>query len=72
MSELTDRQREALQFIQKYHIENGYPPTLQEIAEGLGINSTFAVRDHLAALERKGAIKRKPGTARAITVLNWQ
>lgn len=65
MDELTGRQRELLRFISK-EIKNGLPPTIREIGDELGIESTHGVACHLAALEKKGCIEVTPRSARAI------
>src|SRR5688500_17358173 len=49
---LTDRQRQALDYITECLSARGYPPTLREIGEHMGIRSTNGVNDHLKALER--------------------
>ena len=49
--QLTDRQKEVLDFIQESIGTRGYPPTLREIGERMGIRSTNGVNDHLKALE---------------------
>ncbi len=70
METLTDKQKEVLAFITRKVREDGFPPTLQEIADELGVKSNNAVLNHLSALERKGYIeKRKDGTSRGIRVL---
>lgn len=66
---LTSRQREALDFIMKHQDEHGYPPTLREIGEHMGIRSTNGVNDHLKALERKGYIERREYLSRSIKVI---
>ncbi len=68
MDELTARQQKVLSFITT-HLENrGYPPTLREIAEHLGISGTLGVMKHLDALERKGFILRHAGSSRGIVL----
>lgn len=58
MQELTERQRQVLEFI-TYHIDNvGYPPSQRDIASHLGISGPRAVVKHLEALQKKGYIKR--------------
>lgn len=70
MKTLTDKQKEVLAFITRKVREDGFPPTLQEMADELGVKSNNAVLNHLSALERKGYIeKRKDGTSRGIRVL---
>ncbi len=63
---LTDRQKAVLSFIQDHIEETGYPPTIREIGDHLGIKSTNGVNDHLKALERKGYLERKTGKSRAL------
>ncbi len=66
---LTDRQGEILEYIQRYIVEQGYPPTIREIGTAFGIRSTNGVNDHLKALERKGYVARGELKSRALTVL---
>jgi repressor LexA len=67
MKKLTSRQQQILDFIQLGQ-SRGEIPSLREIARHFKFRSPTAVRDHLHALERKGAVKRKPHTARGVTV----
>ena len=57
---LTARQRQVLQFITVYQDEHGYPPSQREIAAYLKVSGTLPVGKHLAALEKKGYLKRDP------------
>lgn len=66
MEALTDRQRQILEFIQRYCDKAGMPPTRAEIASFMGFRSANAAEDHLKALARKGAIALTPGTSRGI------
>lgn len=66
--ELTRRQREVLGFIEGFVEKRGYPPTLREIGQSLGIKSTNAVSDHLSVLERKGVIVRDRTRSRGIVL----
>lgn len=66
MQGLTDRQRQILEFITRRIGEQGYPPTIREIGEEMGIRSTNGVNDHLKALERKGYLKREVLKSRAL------
>lgn len=66
MDELTDRQREILQFILRTSEERGYPPTIREIGEEMAIKSTNGVNDHLKALERKGFLTRGEQQSRSL------
>jgi repressor LexA len=63
---LTDRQKRVLEFIRRSTTARGYPPTLREIGEELGIRSTNGVSDHLKALERKGYLERDDFRSRAL------
>jgi len=65
--DLTARQREILHFIQGFLAEEGYPPTVREIAAHFGIDYRAAI-DHLRALERKGSLTRS-SRSRGIQVL---
>jgi repressor LexA len=67
--ELTDRQKEVLAFIQESITGRGYPPTLREIGERMGIRSTNGVNDHLKALEKKGYLAREDLKSRALRPL---
>jgi len=66
-NELTQRQRQVLQFITSFADDNGYPPSQREIAGHLNVSGTLPVMKHLGALERKGYIKRG-GVNRGITL----
>lgn len=66
---LTDRQRQVLSFIGESIRSRGYPPTLREIGERMGIRSTNGVNDHLKALEKKGYLQRQDLKSRALRVL---
>lgn len=64
------RQRQILDFI-KLHIDtNGSAPTLKQIAKALGVSSLATVHEHLQALERKGLIQKKTGSARGLTLID--
>ena len=68
-SDLTDRQREVLDFISGSISRCGYPPTLREIGSHFGIRSTNGVNDHLRALEKKGYLQREDLKSRALRPL---
>jgi len=68
MKELTARQHEMLDFIVHTVKEYGYPPSLREIGDQMGIRSTNGVHDHLGRIERKGFISVVWRTARGITL----
>ncbi len=69
-TELTDRQKQVLDFINERIQEWGYPPTIREIGEKFGIKSTNGVADHLKALKNKGFLTHehmKSRTLRPVT-----
>jgi len=66
MQKLTDRQRAVLDYITTSIDDRGYPPTLREIGNHLGIRSTNGVNDHLRALERKGYLTREDMKSRTL------
>jgi repressor LexA len=63
---LTERQRQILDFLTSYLYAHGYPPTVREIGEAVGLASPSTVHAHLANLERAGLIKRDPTKPRAL------
>lgn len=69
MQGLTKRQEQTLDFIRTSIRDRGYPPTLREIGEHMGIRSTNGVNDHLRALERKGYLTREDMKSRALRVV---
>ncbi len=69
MQKLTDRQRAVLEFISESITDRGYPPTLREIGNHLGIRSTNGVNDHLRALERKGYLTREDMKSRTLRLV---
>jgi repressor LexA len=69
MDELSTRQREILQLIRAKVAERGYPPSVREIGEVLGLRSPSTVHSHLSALVRTGYLRRDPSKPRAIEVV---
>jgi repressor LexA len=63
---LTKRQREVLDFIVRFIDANGYSPSLEEIAGGIGCQSIATVHKHLANLEAKGAVRRRANRSRSV------
>ena len=63
---LTGRQQEIWKFLTDYVDAHGYPPTVREIGEAVGLASPSTVHAHLANLERAGLIKRDPTKPRAL------
>ncbi len=69
-SRLTDRQQEILTFVQRYTESHGYPPSVREIGQAMGLTSSSTVHSHLEALERKGFLRRDPSKPRALEILH--
>jgi SOS-response transcriptional repressor LexA len=57
--DLTPRQEQVLRFVGWSITERGYPPTLREICDGIGIRSTNGANDHVCRLVAKGMVKRR-------------
>ena len=64
--ELTGRQQEIWTFLTEYVDRHGYPPTVREIGEAVGLASPSTVHAHLANLERAGLLRRDPTKPRAL------
>ncbi|ADC51928.1 MULTISPECIES: transcriptional repressor LexA [Alkalihalophilus] len=69
MSKLSKRQQEILDYIKIEVKKKGYPPSVREIGEAVGLASSSTVHGHLSRLEKKGLIRRDPTKPRAIEVL---
>lgn len=67
---LTPRQQKVLTVIRRSVDERGYPPSLREIGEAVGLTSPSSVAHQLAALERKGYLRRDPNRPRAMEVVS--
>ncbi len=65
---LTPRQKEILDFIKEYVAKNGYAPTLSEIKQKFQFRSNSAAHQHVAALQRKGFLKKLPFQTRSISL----
>ncbi len=70
MSELTNRQHQIVEFIQRRQERAGLVPTQQEIADHFGFRSTNAVRQHLRLIRQKGFLEASDGKARALKVVS--
>lgn len=70
MDELTSRQREILSYIKREVLSKGYPPSVREIGQAVGLSSSSTVHGHLGKLEEKGYIRRDPTKPRAIELIN--
>ena len=69
MEKLTRRQEDALKFIKSYIVSHGYPPTVREIAEAIGVSSPATVQAHLDSLAYKGYIKKGSNKNRTIELM---
>lgn len=68
-TKLTPRQREILEIIEQHMRKRGYPPSVREIGEAVGLTSPSTVHAHLSALQRRGYLRRDPTKPRAIEVM---
>src|SRR3954452_2516462 len=67
-TELTQRQHDIIDFIERTVNERGYPPSVREIGQAVGLTSPSTVHSHLASLQRMGFLRRDPTKPRAIEV----
>ena len=67
---LTQRQAQVLAFIEEFTAQQGYPPTVREVAANFGFRSPRAAHDHMKALEKKGYMRSRAGRPRALEVLH--
>ncbi|HEY8529872.1 MAG TPA: transcriptional repressor LexA [Paenibacillaceae bacterium] len=70
MPKMSQRQQAILDFIKASVRERGYPPSVREIGEAVGLASSSTVHGHLDRLEKKGLIRRDPTKPRAIEILD--
>ncbi|HLV89671.1 MAG: transcriptional repressor LexA [Acidimicrobiales bacterium] len=70
--ELTERQRQVLEYIREKVAERGYPPSVREIGEAVGLSSPSSVHSHLNSLVEAGYIKRDPSKPRAIMIVDGE
>ncbi len=64
--ELPERQKKVMDVIEAYVAEHGFPPTVREIGDAIGVNSTSLISYYLKRLEERGLISREPSMSRAI------
>lgn len=67
---LYKRQRQIVDYLAQYVQQQGFSPTLQEIAQAIGVSSLATIHEHLEALVRKGVIKKYQGAVRGIELLD--
>ena len=71
-TKITKKQLAVLNFLEDFTEEKGYSPSYREIQEGLGLSSVSAVAEHIDNLVAKGALKKVPGAARSLEVLDYK
>ncbi len=69
---LTKKQLAVLNYLEDFTEENGYSPSYREIMAGLGLSSVSAVAEHIDNLVSKGVLKKVPGAARSLEVLDYK
>ncbi|WP_373898431.1 transcriptional repressor LexA [Haloimpatiens sp. FM7315] len=69
MMRVSNKQQEIYEYLKRSLLERGYPPSVREICEAVGLKSTSTVHSHLSNLEKKGLIKRDPTKPRAIEIM---
>lgn len=67
---ISEKQREILEYIKKEILKKGYPPAVREICDAVGLKSTSSVHAHLETLEKNGYIRKDPTKPRAIEVID--
>lgn len=67
---ITAKQEQILKYIKDELLSKGYPPTVREICEEVGLKSTSSVHAHLSSLENNGYIRRDPTKPRAIEIVD--
>src|SRR3954452_25440186 len=70
MTKISKRQQDILDFIKNEVRQKGYPPSVREIGQAVGLASSSTVHGHLSRLESKGLIRRDPTKPRAIEILD--
>lgn len=69
---ITKKQQALLNYLQDFEEENGYSPSYREIQSGLGLSSVSAVAEHVDNLVAKGVLRKVPGAARSLEVLDYK
>lgn len=67
---ITEKQSQILEYIRSQILEKGYPPSVREICEGVGLKSTSSVHAHLETLEKNGYIRKDATKQRAIEIID--
>lgn len=66
---MTDKQERLLNFILDFHKEYGYPPSIREMAQGMGVSSPSTIKAMLDRLEAKGMLTKSSGRARSLAAV---
>lgn len=69
---ITKKQLAVLNFLEDFTEENGYSPSYREIMSGLSLSSVSAVAEHVDNLVSKGVLKKVPGAARSLEILDYK
>lgn len=69
---LTKKQLAVLNYLEDFTEEKGYSPSYREIQAGLGLSSVSAVAEHIDHLVEKGVLKKVPGAARSLEILDYK
>lgn len=69
---LTKKQLALLNFVQDFTEEKGYSPSYREIMAGMGLSSVSAVAEHVDNLISKGVLRKNPGSARSLEILDYK
>ena len=69
---LTKKQLAVLDYLMDFTEEKGYSPSYREIQAGLGLSSVSAVAEHIDNLVQKGVLRKVPGAARSLEVLDYK
>lgn len=72
IEQLPPRQGEVLKLITSLTEQQGYPPTLAELAQAMGLRNRMTVHQHVAALKKKGLVQWEPGLNRSLRVIGGQ
>lgn len=70
MESISEKQQQILDFLDSQIKEKGYPPSVREICEAVGLKSTSTVHGYLERLEKKGLIQKDPSKPRALKIIN--
>lgn len=67
---ISDKQQEILEYLKEVILKKGYPPSVREICQAVGLSSTSSVFNHLEKLEKNGFIRRDPSKPRCIEIVD--